>query len=50
VDILRKSSRHLDKQLQILEQSGQTYDHPVHPVIPETDYLKAIFTRLLAAD
>lgn len=47
VDILRLSSRHLDRQLQILEQGGQTYDHPVHPAIPETDYLKAIFTRLL---
>ena len=49
VDILRLSSRHLDRQLQILEQGGQTYDHPVHPAIPETEYLKAIFTRLLPA-
>lgn len=47
VDILRQSSRHLDRQLQVLEQGGQTYDHPVHPAIPETDYLKAIFTRVL---
>ncbi|WP_019528889.1 class I SAM-dependent rRNA methyltransferase [Dasania marina] len=47
VDILRLSSRHVDRQLQILQHFGQTYDHPVHPAIPETDYLKAIFTRLL---
>lgn len=47
VDILRQSSRHLDRQLQILEHGGQTYDHPVHPAIPETDYLKAIFARVL---
>ena len=47
VDILRQSSRHLDRQLQILEHGGQTFDHPVHPAIPETDYLKAIFTRVL---
>ncbi|MGK0441124.1 MAG: 23S rRNA (cytosine1962-C5)-methyltransferase [Pseudohongiellaceae bacterium] len=47
VDILRQSSRHLDRQLQVLEHGGQTYDHPVHPAIPETDYLKAIFARVL---
>ncbi|MCR8922188.1 class I SAM-dependent rRNA methyltransferase [Dasania sp. GY-MA-18] len=47
VDILRQSSRHIDRQLQILQHFGQTYDHPVHPAIPETDYLKAVFTRLL---
>ena len=49
VDILRQSSRHVDRQLQILQHFGQTYDHPVHPAIPETDYLKAVFTRLLPA-
>lgn len=47
VDILRLSSRHLDRQLQILEHGGQCYDHPIHPAIPETDYLKAVFARLL---
>jgi 23S rRNA (cytosine1962-C5)-methyltransferase len=49
VDILRLSSRHLDRQLQIIEQGGQVFDHPVHPAIPETNYLKAIFARLLPA-
>lgn len=47
VDILRRTSRHLDRNLQILEQGGQTYDHPVHPAIPETEYLKAVFARVL---
>lgn len=47
VDVLRQSSRHLDRQLQILEQGGQAFDHPVHPAIPETDYLKAVFARVL---
>lgn len=46
-DILRASSRHLDRELQILEQGGQTFDHPVHCAIPETDYLKAVFARVL---
>lgn len=39
----------LEKQLQIIEQGGQGPDHPVIPVIPETDYLKAIFVRVLPA-
>jgi 23S rRNA (cytosine1962-C5)-methyltransferase len=33
--------------LQLLEQGHQAPDHPVHPAIPETDYLKAYFLRLL---
>lgn len=49
VDILRASARHLDRQLQILEQGGQTFDHPIHPAIAETDYLKAIFARVTPA-
>lgn len=49
VDILRASARHLDRQLQILEQGGQTFDHPIHPAIPETDYLKALFARVTPA-
>lgn len=49
VNILRASSRHLDRDLQILEQGGQTFDHPVNPAIPETDYLKAIFARVITS-
>lgn len=48
VDILRAASRHLDRQLQVLEQHGQSADHPVHPAIPETEYLKSVFCRVLA--
>ena len=43
------ASRHLDRSLQILEQGHQGPDHPVHPAIPETDYLKAYFARVLPA-
>ncbi len=39
----------LEKQLQIVEQGGQGPDHPIIPVIPETDYLKAMFVRVLPA-
>src|SRR5690606_37364940 len=48
VEILRAGSRHVDRQLQVLEQHGQGPDHPVHPAIPETEYLKSVFCRVLA--
>ncbi|MFT6051657.1 MAG: 23S rRNA (cytosine1962-C5)-methyltransferase [Halioglobus sp.] len=34
-------------QLQIIEQGGQGPDHPIHPAIPETEYLKAVYARIL---
>lgn len=46
-NLLLKSSRHLDRNLSILEQGFQGPDHPIHPAIPETEYLKAIFCRVL---
>jgi 23S rRNA (cytosine1962-C5)-methyltransferase len=45
VDIVHGAGRHLDRSVQILHQGGQGADHPVHPAIPETDYLKALFAR-----
>jgi 23S rRNA (cytosine1962-C5)-methyltransferase len=47
VEILRAGARHIDRQLQVLEQHGLGADHPVHPAIPETDYLKSVFCRVL---
>jgi len=46
-DLLLKNSRHLDRFLQIVEEGHQGPDHPVHPAIPETAYLKAFFVRVL---
>lgn len=46
-DILLKDSRHIDRFLEIVEEGHQGPDHPMHPAIPETGYLKAFFTRLL---
>ena len=45
-DAIAKAARALDKHLQILEIGGQAPDHPVHPAIPETRYLKAYFCRV----
>jgi 23S rRNA (cytosine1962-C5)-methyltransferase len=46
-DTLLKSGRHIDRHIQIIEQGHQGPDHPTHPAIPETDYLKAFFARVL---
>ena len=35
--------------VQVLESGGQSADHPVHPAIPETRYLKAFFCRVTRA-
>ena len=44
--VLLREARGQNRQLQILEQGGQGPDHPVHPAIVETRYLKAFFSRL----
>lgn len=46
-DIVRAGGRHIDRHIQIFAQGGQGADHPVHPAIPETEYLKALFCRVL---
>jgi len=44
--ILLREARAQNRQLQILEQGGQGPDHPVHPAIVETRYLKAFYCRV----
>src|SRR5882724_4124020 len=45
-DAIAKAARGAEKHLQILEMGGQAPDHPVHPAIPETRYLKAYFCQV----
>ncbi|WP_293266641.1 class I SAM-dependent rRNA methyltransferase [Neptunomonas sp.] len=47
VDIIRANARELDRTAQIFDQGHQGADHPVHPAIPETDYLKSFCVRVL---
>ena len=47
--LLLQGARHLDRNMQVLLQGYQGPDHPVHPAIPETEYLKAIFARVIPA-
>ncbi|MDF2797237.1 MAG: class SAM-dependent rRNA methyltransferase [Pseudomonas orientalis] len=46
-NILLTSARHLDRNIQLLERGSQGPDHPVHPAIAETRYIKSITCRLL---
>lgn len=48
VDVIRASARHVDRHAQIIHHGHQGSDHPVHAAIPETEYLKAVFARILA--
>jgi len=41
------AARHLGRVAQIVATGGQSPDHPVHPMIPETRYLKALLVRLI---
>lgn len=45
--LLQAGARHLDRQVQILEFRGQAADHPVHPAVPESRYLKAVVARVI---
>lgn len=47
VDVLRASARHIDRTAQIVHHGHQGADHPIHPAIPETEYLKSVFARVL---
>ena len=42
-----KGLRRTDQRGQLLEVGGQGPDHPVHPAIPETAYLKSLVCRVL---
>jgi 23S rRNA (cytosine1962-C5)-methyltransferase len=45
-EAIGRAGRGAERQVQILESGGQAPDHPVHPAIPETRYLKAFFCRI----
>jgi 23S rRNA (cytosine1962-C5)-methyltransferase len=46
---VQQGARHLDRQAQVLFSLQQGPDHPVHPAIAETDYLKGYVVRVLPA-
>jgi 23S rRNA (cytosine1962-C5)-methyltransferase len=48
IQALNRAVRHIGgRELQIVAQGFQAADHPIHPAIPETEYLKAVFSRVV---
>ena len=45
---LRAAARHVHRDIAIVGRGGLPADHPVHPWLPETDYLKCVFVRVSA--
>ncbi|MCS6948105.1 MAG: class I SAM-dependent methyltransferase, partial [Steroidobacteraceae bacterium] len=43
---IQSAARHVDRFVQLLAEGMQSADHPVHPAIQETRYLKAFFLRV----
>ena len=43
---IQAAARQSGRFVQILETGGQSADHPVHPAIAETRYLKTFFCRV----
>jgi len=48
VNAVQRAARHLNRFAQIIEVGGQAPDHPIHPAIPETKYLKVVFCRVVS--
>jgi 23S rRNA (cytosine1962-C5)-methyltransferase len=44
---IQKTARHLDRFAQVIEVGGQAPDHPIHPAIVETRYLKSFICRVI---
>ena len=40
--LVQRAARRSDRELRLLIEGGQAPDHPVHPAMPETRYLKAL--------
>ncbi len=45
--VVQQAARRTERTLQLLEEGGQSADHPIHPAIPETAYLKTFYLRVL---
>jgi 23S rRNA (cytosine1962-C5)-methyltransferase len=48
VEVVAHAARHHQRQIGLVEIGQQSADHPIHPAIPETAYLKALFARMVS--
>jgi len=49
LEVMLGAARHLERSLAVFRQGHQAADHPVHPAIPETAYLKSFSARIVPA-
>jgi 23S rRNA (cytosine1962-C5)-methyltransferase len=47
IGAIQQAARHVDRFAQIVEVGGHAPDHPIHPAIAETRYLKSLFCRVV---
>jgi len=47
IGAIQQAGCHLGRFVQIIEVGGHAPDHPIHPAIPETRYLKALTCRVV---
>jgi 23S rRNA (cytosine1962-C5)-methyltransferase len=47
--VLARAASKAGRRVQVVGQGHQAADHPVHPAMPETDYLKTFLLRVLPA-
>ncbi len=40
------AARHVDRHIQLFDQGHQAPDHPIHPAISETEYIKTFFFKV----
>jgi 23S rRNA (cytosine1962-C5)-methyltransferase len=45
-DVVTGAAADIGRWIQILERGHQAADHPVHPCLPESEYLKALLVRV----
>lgn len=50
IDLLRGTALFHRRRLQVLEQGHQGPDHPIHPAIAETEYLKCLICRVCGGE
>lgn len=43
---IQQAARSVDRYIQLFDQGHQGPDHPVHPSIPETEYIKTFFFKV----
>ncbi|NQX87248.1 MAG: hypothetical protein HRT77_01145 [Halioglobus sp.] len=45
ISAVQKAAVRVGCQVRLVDQRGQAADHPIHPAIPETEYLKTLCLR-----